>query len=170
MEHCIHHQHWSDHGGSFPTEEVAAWILGMLPEMYGRLKTVELNMCPVFAAPVRYITYMSAQQKHVMFAIRHGKDIADSMGSIIVRWLDEKATTLEGLKPNLDDIVDYLRTCIKEHVATGGNSDIVILPWKPTIARPKHHYRLTLGNMKMSNSKMMKRDDDDKIVQYVSHH
>jgi hypothetical protein len=27
-----------------------------------------------------------------------------------------------------------------------------------------------LGNMKMSNSKMMKRDDDDKIVQYVSHH
>ena len=70
-------------------------------------------------------------QKHATFSIRHGKDVADSKGSIIVRWLREKETTLSGLKPDLDDIVRYLRTCIKDHIAAGRDADIVILPWKP---------------------------------------
>ena len=46
MKHCKHHQHWSDHGGSFPSEEVAGWVLSKLlahPE-FKKLETVELNI------------------------------------------------------------------------------------------------------------------------------
>ena len=111
--------------------------------------------------------YDQVWQKHATFSIRHGKDVADSKGSIIVRWLREKETTLSGLKPDLDDIVRYLRTCIKDHIATGRDADIVILPWKPNSTRPSHSYRLTMGNMRKSNSKMMKRGADGKIIQYV---
>ena len=50
--------------------------------------------------------------KCAMFAIRHGKDIAAVMGSMIVTWLREKESTVEGLKPDLDAIISDLQTCI----------------------------------------------------------
>ncbi len=76
MQLCVYYQHWSDHGGSFPTEEVAGWVLGELPAMFKRLQAVEYNM----------------------FSSYHGKDRADSVGSMIVRWLRDQQSTDEGLK------------------------------------------------------------------------
>ena len=89
MVHCIHHQHWSDHGGSFPTEEVAGWILGMLPEKYKRLMTVELNMYHVFAALVRHTTNTTKCGKNMLrfrFAtaktLRTARDLSLSDGCV----------------------------------------------------------------------------------------
>lgn len=34
MDRCQYHAYWSDHGGSFPTEEVGGWVLGRLAALY----------------------------------------------------------------------------------------------------------------------------------------
>ena len=100
-----------------------------------------------------------------MFAIRHGKDIADSMGSMIVNWLREKESSPEGIQPNLDAIISHLQTCIDEHNKYGTHeADIVLLPWKPLQQRPAEIVQLKMGNMRPSNSKMTKRNADGKIV------
>ena len=101
-----------------------------------------------------------------MFTPRHGKNMADSRGSVITTWLRGIGTTLQGLKPDLDKIIKNLEKCIKDNKESGGQ-EFVIIPWKPTTERPTHKYTLSLGNMKMSNSKMMQRSADNKIIQSV---
>ena len=100
-----------------------------------------------------------------MFTIRHGKDLADCMGSMIVRWLREKEATVDGLKPNLGAIISHLKTCINEHNKHGTKkADVVVLPWKPTTERPCEIVQLRMGNIMKSNSKTARRNDEGEIV------
>ncbi len=55
---------------------VAGWVLGELPALFPKLQSLEYNT----------------------FAAYHGKDRADSVGALIVKFLREKQSTDEGLR------------------------------------------------------------------------
>ena len=65
-------------------------------------------------------------------------------------------------------MIKSLEKCIEDNKKSGGEEEFVIIPWKPSTERPTHSYRLSLGNMQASNSKMMKRGVNDKTVQYAT--
>ena len=143
MEHCICHRHWSDHGGSFPSEEVAGWLFGKLPQMFDKLQMIEFNT----------------------FASRHGKDRCDSVGSMIVQFLRERQTTKEGLQADLADIIKHLEKRIEQNRrAHNSDLEIVIIPWKPTQTRPDEYKILDCKNMRKSYSKRYERRQDGKSI------
>ena len=144
IKKCRHLAHWNDHGGSFPGEEVAGWILGHLPSKYPHLESIEYNS----------------------FAARHGKDRSDFVGSIIVRFLREKQATEEGLQSrNIDDIVAYLQDRSQQNeIHNGSDLRIHILAWKPDTERPGTYPTLKLGNTRKSYSKVFHRRQDERTV------
>lgn len=137
MRNCTCHRHWSDHGGSFPSEEVAGWLFGELPTMFENLRVIDFNT----------------------FASRHGKDRADSVGSLIVQFLREKQLTNTGLQPNLPDIIAYLNKRIKQNQrAHNGDLEIIIIAWEPKQLRPEEAFILDVKNMRKSYSKRYMRN------------
>lgn len=144
IKKCRYLSHWNDHGGSFPGEEVAGWILGHLPSKYPHLESIEYNS----------------------FAARHGKDRSDFVGSIIVRFLREKQATEKGLQSrNIDDIVDYLQDRSQQNeIHNGSDLRIHILAWKPETERPGTYPTLKLGNTRKSYSKVLYRRHDKKTI------
>ncbi len=144
IQRCKHLQNWSDHGGSFPSEEVAGWVLGNLPARFKHLESVEFNS----------------------FAARHGKDRADSVGSMTVRWLREQQSTDEGLQArSIDDIRKHLqRRSDQNQLQNNTDLKIHFLVWDPDQAQPDNYHILNLGNTRKSYSKVFYRREDNKSV------
>ena len=144
IKKCRYLAHWNDHGGSFPGEEVAGWILGHMPSKYPHLEAVEYNS----------------------FAARHGKDRSDFVGSIVVRWLREKQATTEGLQPrSIDDIVAELQDrSLQNEIHNNSDLRIHILAWKPDAVRPRTYPILDLKHTRKSYAKVLYRREDKKTV------